>query len=280
MGLTFYNCDEGIQINVKGGTIVEEEQSERIDCKGMKVVPLKCTIALKPSKSLDELLEDPAPDEEFLSSLALGGVGLALVPSGKSKIIETREVPFILDPLLPPEEIPHGKAIVQRAVNPESSFGYKEKYGEWPIKHMEDKIKDKIILNPFWSTTWEVKLIEIPAFVPHLGPLWGVSSPIPPELLEAIYSPALPGEGPEEASKFAELLAKSHYWNKDLQAVHLDEACWRFADEEPPRLTTGERAKFVVKNKWVRYYINGEVVLFPDDIDELAIDISKISLFP
>ncbi|UXD22111.1 hypothetical protein IPA_01730 [Ignicoccus pacificus DSM 13166] len=277
MGVTFRNCAGGVSVSVDKGVIVEEEQSEIIDCKGMEIRPLSCTIALRVGRDLEEMMENPYPSKEFLDSLALGGVGIAIVPKGRSDFLETKEESFILDPMLPPEEIPEGKAIIQRSLTPESSFGYKERYGEWPIKHLGDKIKNKIILNPFWVTTWEIKLIDIPAFIPELGPLWGISSPIPPELRKAVYSPIRPFEGPHEAARIAELLMRSHYWSKHLKVEHLDEACWKFAGEKPPRLKAGEKARFWIGHKWVKYYINGKV-FFPDELEELALTLSQLEL--
>ncbi|ALU12230.1 hypothetical protein EYM_01665 [Ignicoccus islandicus DSM 13165] len=277
-GITFYNCRNGLSINVRKGLIVEEEQSERIDCKEARVVPLKCTLAVNPARSLEELIEHPEPPERFLDSLILGGVGLAIVPKKRKSPLPQVETKFIMDPMTPPEELPDEKAVVQRSVTPESSYGYKRKFGEWPIRHASEKLKNKIVLNPFWVTTWETRLIELPAFVTEMGPRWGISSPIPLELLEAIYSPYTPCTGPVFASFLAELIAKSHYWNEGARAKHLDEACWRFAGEEVPSFRYGSKARFAIVSNTIQYYVNGELVLGPDELIELGLGCSFTAL--
>ncbi len=272
-GVTFVNCSNFDRLNVAHGEIVEEEQSEVIDCKGAKAVPLTCTIAVRPTESLEELIGDPAPPSGFLNSLVLGGVGLAIVPKETNSIVPQVRAEFVLDPMLPPEELPEGKAVVQRAVTPESSYGYKEKFGEWTIKHMGSKLRGKVILNPFWVTTWETKLIELPAFVTEAGPRWGVSSPVPPELAEAIYSPYTPCTGPIFASRLAELIARSHYWDRRLRARHLDELCWKFAGLEAPSFEPGSEARFaVIKNGQILYYVNSRLFLNSQDLIELEVD--------
>ncbi len=234
---------------------------------------MKCTLSVRIAESLDELIRNPVPTKEQLDALALGGVGLALVPGGSSDVIITEKVPFVMDPMLPPEEIPEGKAVVQRSVNPDSSYGYKKVRGRWPIEDIKEKLHNKIVLNPFWVTTWEVKLIKLSAFIPELGPRFGISSPIPPELIKSIYSSYTVGEGPEEARRIAELLTKSHYWSAQLRAEHLDSECWRFAGYEPPSLKVGSVARFVVRHKWIEYYVNGSVVLYPEDLKKLVLKV-------
>ncbi len=261
MEITLFNCRGGKKIHIKSGMIVEGEGGEYIDCKGLPIKTLRCTIALKG-------LEPPSP--EFVDSLLMGGVGAVIAPKGtKSALIEVFERPFVLDPMLPPDEIPEKGAVVVRALTPESSFGYKEKYGEWPIRHMGEKAKNNIILNPFWVTTWEAKMINLPAFSATFGAEEGISSPIPPELLEAVFVPYIPFTGPDFEVKMAELITKSHYWRKDLKAIHKDEACWRFIGEEPPSLDKG-RAMLWVGIDRAEIIIKGNEIFSDDDLWELT----------
>ncbi len=261
MEVTLYNCKGGKKIHVESGRIVEGEGGEYFDCKGLPVKTLRCTIALRG-------LELPSP--EFVDSLLLGGVGAVIAPKGtKSALVDVFERPFVLDPMAPPEEVPEEGAVVLRALSPESSFGYKEKYGEWPIRHLGDKVNKNIILNPFWVTTWEAKMIKFPAFSPTFGAEEGISSPIPPELLEAIYVPYEPATGPDYEAKVAELITKSHYWNKGLRARHADEACWTFLGMKPPSLNEGEAMLWVGLER-AEIVIKGKDIFMDEDLWELT----------
>ncbi len=256
------NCKDGKKVYVKDGRIEEGEGGEIIDCKGLPVKTLRCTIAL-------EGLEPPRP--EFVDSLLLGGVGMVIAPKGtKASLVEVVERPFVLDPLLPPEEVPEGGAVVLRALTPDSSFGYKEKFGEWPIRHLGNKARSNIILNPFWVTTWEVELIRYPAFSQTFASSRGISSPIPPELLKAIYVPFEPFTGPDYEAKVAELVTRSHYWREDLVAIHDDASCWRFLGRDPPSLEVGKEAMLWVGTERAEYVVKGKELYMDDELWELT----------
>ena len=262
MEVTLFNCFNKEKVYIKDGVISEGEGGEYIDCKGLPVKTLRCTIAL-------EGLQAPRP--EFVDSLILGGVGTVIAPKGtKSALLEVVEKPFVLDPMLPPEELPDGGAVILRSMTPKSSFGYKEKYGKWPIEHMGHKAKSNIILNPFWVTTWETKLIELPAFSQTFAAEMGISSPIPPELLEAVYVPYEPFTGPDFEARLAELVAKSHYWKKGLKAKHVDAKCWSFIGKEKPSLKVGSEAMVWVGKERAEIVILKDHIYVDDDLWELT----------
>ena len=243
------NCEGGKSYHVLNGELVPGEGGEVVDCRGLPLKPLRCTLALRPFKDWNEVINDPVPPPEFVDSLLLVGVGLVVAPKGtKAALVKAVERDFVLDPMLPPEEVPEGGAVVARSLDADSSYGYKKKYGKWPVEHLGEKASKNVVLNPFWVTTWEAKKIKIPAFMPELVSL-GVSSPVPPELLKAIYVPLSGLWGPDALARIETLMARSHYWRRDLRAEHADSLCEEFAGERSPGFWVGiHEAEYVLIN--------------------------------
>ena len=240
MEVTLFNCKGNKTIHVKDGEVVPGEGGDYVDCKGLPVKTLRCTIALNYFKSWEELLSDPVPPPERVDSFLSLGVGLVIAPKGtKSALVKVVEREFVLDPYAPPEEVPERGAVVARSIDADSSYGYKRERGKWPVEDLGEKAKNNIILNPFWVTTWEAKLIKLPAFMPEMANL-GTSSPVPPELLKAIYVPLSGVWGPDSLEFVETLLARSHYWSPRLRAEHADEECWRFVGLQRPSLEGGK----------------------------------------
>ncbi len=254
MEVTLFNCAGGRSYHIVDGELVEGEGGEYIDCKGLPLKRLGCTVVLNPST------EDPRPSAEFVDALALVGFGTAIAPPGtKSAIVKVVERPFVLDPMLPPEELPERGAVVLRSFDADSSYGYKKKYGVWPIEHMGPKASSNMILNPFWVTTWEVKYLRYVALQPE-AVFYGVSSPPPPELKKVVLSP-LTIKGSDELSYIATLLARSHYWSADLKIEHDDGSCFEFIAKKSEGFWVGvDRAEIIITK---------DKVLFRDDMLEL-----------
>ncbi|NPA84891.1 MAG: hypothetical protein GXO07_02665 [Crenarchaeota archaeon] len=201
-------------------------------------------MALRPFSSWEELIEDPVPPREYIDSLLALGVGTVVAPKGtEGKLVDVVEREFVLDPLLPPEEVPERGAVVARSVDADSAYGYKRKYGKWPVEHLGEKGRENMILNPFWIATWEIKYVDKVAFMPEMAAL-GVSSPVPPELLEATYVPLTGLWGPDALAEIETLLARSHYWRRGLRAKHRD--CYDFAGKEPRGFWVGHKEPEIV----------------------------------
>ncbi|ABU81820.1 hypothetical protein [Ignicoccus hospitalis] len=267
--ITLINCANAKTVHVRKGRIEEGEGGELFDCKGMPVKTLRCTVALKPFKRWEELLEDPVPEPEWVDSLLVKGVGAAIAPKGtRAALVEVVERPFVLDPLAPPEEVPERGAVVARSLDADSSYGYKLKYGKWPVEDLGDKASNNIILNPFWVTTWEIKKIKIASFMPEMVAL-GTSSPIPPELRKAVLSPLTGRWGPDALEAVATLLMRSHYWSGELRAQHDDASCWSFLGKEGPRLAKGSKAMLWVGHEEAELVVTGDQVLFREELLEL-----------
>ncbi len=289
MRVLLRNCDRSrFTLYIEDGRITNTKYAKMddyvLDCRGLPIKTLSCSLlSLNPAQgnlydSWRKIMRQPMPPLQYFDALILGGVGATGAVEVVKHPVTVKRVKVLLDPMAEPETVEKYKGgIVARALAPEFSYGYKKERGKWPIEDIASLLDDIVLLNPFWATTWELKMIKETSFTPTYVYSRGGTSPIPLEIKKTMFSvgPSLYlGMSPYKEKEIAEFVASSHYW-RPIRFYHEDERCWKFLSLTPPRLEEGYEARIWVGRDVPEIYINESYVLSYDDVLRIYYEVEE-----